>query len=320
LPEAGVTRYLVDPGLSGLRLDQGLAQLTGLSRRRAKTLVAEGWVWVNGRACRVESRVLQVGDVVDVLPVPDPLRPPQPLPPPLPVLYEDGWLVAVNKPPGMLTQPAPERLPGELSTVEHLALQLSYREGHRVELKVVHRLDRIASGLVLFAKHHDAAAALSRLFAGRSVDKVYLAVVSGHPPAETTINAPIAPDPLLPGRFRVGAGGKKAATRLRLVAHGEGVFLVEVRPLTGRTHQLRVHLQSIGCPIVGDTLYGSQTEAPRPMLHAFGLSLPHPKGGQKLQLTAPVPLDFLAFCRSHGLALPEGEEAVTPAPLSSSGS
>ena len=84
MPEAGVTRYLVDPGLSGLRLDQGLAQLTGLSRRRAKTLVAEGWVWVNGRACRVESRVLQVGDVVDVLPVPDPLRPPQPLPPPLP--------------------------------------------------------------------------------------------------------------------------------------------------------------------------------------------------------------------------------------------
>lgn len=320
MPEAGVTRYLVDPGLSGLRLDQGLAQLTGLSRRRVKTLIAEGWVWVNGRACRVESKVLQVSDVVDVLPIPDSLRFPSPAPPPLPVLYEDGWQVAVNKPPGMLTQPAPERLPGELSAVEHLALQLSYREGHRVELKVVHRLDRVASGLLLFAKHHDAAAALSRLFAGRSVDKVYLAVVSGHPPAETTITAPIAPDPLLPGRFRVAAGGKKAVTNLRLLATAGRVSLVEVRPLTGRTHQLRVHLQSIGCPIVGDNVYGSPVEAPRPMLHAFGLSLPHPKDGQKLQLTAPLPLDFRAFCRTHGLDLPEAQEVVTPAPLSSSGS
>lgn len=320
MPEAGVTRYLVGPELSGQRLDQGLAQLAGVSRRRAKALIGEGWVWVNGRACRMESRALRVGDVVDVLPVPDALRSPAPPPSPLPVLYEDGWLVAVDKAPGMLTQPAPERLGQELSAVEHLCLQLSYRQGHRVELKVVHRLDRIASGLVLFAKHHDAAKALSRLFAGRSVDKVYLAVVSGHPPPETTINAPIAPDPLLSGRFRVGVGGKKAVTRLRLLASAGAVSLVEVRPLTGRTHQLRVHLASIGCPIAGDTLYGSTVEAPRPMLHAYGLSLPHPKDGRLLALQAPVPLDFVAFCTTHGLSLPPAEEALTPLPLSSSGS
>lgn len=320
MPEAGITRYLVGPELSGLRLDQGFAQLAGVSRRRAKALIAEGWVWLNGRACRMESKALQLGDVVDVLPIPDPLRVPPPPPPPLPLLYEDGWLVAVDKPPGMLTQPAPERLFGELAAVEHLCLQLSYREGHRVELKVVHRLDRIASGLVLFAKHHDAAAALSRFFAGRSVDKVYLAVVSGHPPKESTINAPIAADPLLPGRFQVAAGGKKAVTKLRLLASAGRVALVEVRPLTGRTHQLRVHLQAIGCPIVGDTLYGSTVEAPRPMLHAFRLSLPHPKDGGKLQLHAPLPLDFVAFCRTHGLAVEHWDEALTPAPLSSSGS
>lgn len=266
----------------------------------------------------MESKVLRVGDVVDVLPVPDPLRAPPPPPSPLPVVYEDGWLIAVNKAPGMLTQPAPERLPGELSAVEHLLLQLSYREGHRVELKVVHRLDRIASGLVLFAKHHDAAAALSRFFAGRSVEKVYLAVVSGHPPSETTINAPIAPDPLLSNRFRVAVGGKKAVTKLRLLARAGPVSLVEVRPLTGRTHQLRVHLSSIGCPIAGDTLYASQVEAPRPMLHAWELTLPHPKGGQKLTLRASLPLDFVAFCGTHGLSLPVAEKAFTPFPLSSS--
>ncbi len=320
MPEAGVTRYLVGPELAGVRLDQGLAQLAGISRRRAKALIAEGWVWINGRACRMESKALQLGDVVDVLPMPHPLRSPSPLPAPLPLLYEDGWFVAVDKPPGMLTQPSPMRLAGELSAVEHLCLQLSYREGHRVELKVVHRLDRMASGLLLFAKHHDAAAALSQLFAGRSVDKVYLAVVGGHPPAETTINAPLAPDPLLPGRFRVGAEGKKAVTKLRLLASAGPLALVEVRPLSGRTHQLRVHLQAIGCPIVGDTLYGSTVEAPRPMLHAFQLSLPHPKDGRCLQLQAPLPLDFLAFCRTHRLAVEATENAVTPVPLSSSGS
>ncbi|MGC8917378.1 MAG: RluA family pseudouridine synthase [Thermoanaerobaculum sp.] len=318
MPEVGVTRYLAGPELAGLRLDQGLAQLSGLSRRRVKTLVAEGLVWVNGAACRVASRGLRLADVVDVLPSGDTLQPPPPPPSPLPVRFEDGWVVAVDKPPGMLTQPAPERLPGELSAVEHLALALSFREGHRVELKVVHRLDRVASGLLLFAKHHDAAAALSRLFVTRAVDKVYLAVVSGSPPAATTITAPILPDPLVPGRFRVAVGGKKAITQLRLLHRAGPLSVVEVRPLTGRTHQLRVHLASIGCPIAGDPLYGSPVDAPRPMLHAAKLALPHPRDGERLVLEAPLPLDFQAFCQARGLAIPESK--ATPAPLSSSGS
>lgn len=315
---AGVSRYLVGPAVARSRLDQGVAELTGLSRRRARALVAEGFIWVNGKACRVASKLLQLGDVVDVLPTPEGLLPPTPPPQPLPLLFEDGWVVAVDKPPGMLTQPAPERLPGELSAVEHVGLQLAFREGHRIELKVVHRLDRIASGVLVFAKHHDAAAVLSRAFAGRAVDKVYLAVVSGSPPGETTISAPILADPLLPGRFRIGAGGKKAVTRIRLLAQAGGLSLVEVRPLTGRTHQLRVHLASVGCPIVGDTLYGSTVEAPRPLLHAARLRLPHPRDGKQLELSAPWPLDFVAFCRTHGLS-PEAE-AATEAPLSGSGS
>lgn len=314
----GVSRYLVGPALTGVRLDQGVAGLTGVSRRRARALIAEGSVWLNGKACRVASKFLQLGDVVDVLPTPEGLLPPTPPPQPLPLLFEDGWLVAVDKPPGMLTQPAPERLPGELSAVEQVALQLSFREGHRIALKVVHRLDRIASGVLVLAKHHDAAAALSRAFAGRAVDKVYLAVVSGSPPGATTINAPILPDPLLPGRFRVGVGGRNGITRLRVVARAGTLSLVEVRPLTGRTHQLRVHLASIGCPIVGDALYGSIVEAPRPLLHAARLGLPHPRDGKHLELSAPLPLDLVAFCQRHGLPL--GDQPATPAPPSGSGS
>lgn len=317
-PDAGVSRYLVGPSLAGLRLDQATAACTGLSRRRVRALIAEGWVWVNGQACRVASRGVKLGDVVDVLPSSDRLAAPPPLPPPLPLLFEDGWLVAVDKPPGALTQPARERLPGELSAVEQVCLQLSFREGHRVELKVVHRLDRIASGVLVFAKHHDAAATLSRAFAGRLAEKRYLAVVTGAPPNETTINAPIVPDPLLSGRFRVGAGGRNAITCLRRLAQAGEVSLVELRPLTGRTHQLRVHLASIGCPIVGDTLYGSRAEAPRPLLHAAQLVLPHPKDGHQLELSAPLPPDLVAFCQRHGL--PTEGPALTPAPPSGSGS
>lgn len=312
----GLWRYLVGPEAAGKRLDQGGAQLFGLSRRQTRALVEEGLVWLNGRCCRVAARVLSLGDVVDLLPPAQPTHPPTPPPPPLPILHEDGFLVAVDKPAGMLTQPGQERLVGELAAIEHLSLQLAYREGHRLELLPVHRLDRVASGLLLFAKHHDAAAALSQAFAQQQVEKVYLAVVTGRPQNQGTVAAPVAPDPLLPGRFRVAASGKKALTRFRVLARQDRFALVELRPATGRSHQLRVHLAAIGCPIVGDSLYGSHFPAPRPLLHAWRLRLPHPKDGHPLPLEAPLPADLIGFCREYELALPEGAmAAVTASPL-----
>jgi len=227
-----VLRYLVGPEIAGQRLDRGLALLSGLSRRQVRQLLAEGAVWLDGRPCRVASKLLKVG------------------------------------------------------------------------LYVVHRLDRVASGLLLFAKHHDAAAACSQAFASGEVEKVYLAVVAGNPNDQGTIAAPVAPDPLLPGRFLVAPGGKKAVTRFRVLARGERCCLLEVRPETGRSHQIRVHLASIGCPIVGDSLYGAHQPAPRPLLHAWRLALPHPKDRHRLLLEAPLPGDLLAFCRTHALAIP----------------
>jgi len=316
LASPGVLRYLVGPEIAGQRLDRGLALLSGLSRRQVRQLLAEGAVWLDGRPCRVASKLLKVGHVLDLLPPAAPPNSPAPPPPPLPLLFEDGHLLACDKPPGMLTQPGKERLSGELAAVEHLVLQLSFREGHRVELYVVHRLDRVASGLLLFAKHHDAAAACSQAFASGEVEKVYLAVVAGNPNDQGTIAAPVAPDPLLPGRFRVAPRGEKAVTRFRVLARGERCCLLEVRPETGRSHQIRVHLASMGCPIVGDSLYGAHQPAPRPLLHAWRLALPHPKDRHRLLLEAPLPGDLLAFCRTHTLAIPnEASAGATGFPL-----
>lgn len=298
----GVTRYLVGPELAGKRLDRSLPLLLGLPRRRVRALLADGFVWLNGKACRVAARNLKVGDVIDLLPGATPQKLPSPIPPPLPIIYEDGWWVAIVKPAGMASQPPRERLPGELSAWEHLTLQLSYREGHRLQLHVIHRLDRVASGVMLFAKHHDAAAFASHTLAENVAEKVYLAVVTGNPKDQGTIAAPVAPDPLSPGRFQVSPRGKNAVTHFRTLAKSDRFGLLEVRPQSGRTHQIRVHLQSIGCPIVGDSLYGSRHPVPRPLLHAFRLSLPHPKEG-KIRLEAPPPEDFVSFCQTHGLAL-----------------
>lgn len=304
LTSAGVLRYLAGPDVAGQRLDQAAASLTGLSRRHLRQLIASGAVWVNGKACRVASKPLKLGDVLDLLPPAQPLHPPQPLPPNLPILFEDGHLLACAKPAGMLTQPSKERLPGELSAWEVLTLCLSYREGHRLQLFVVHRLDRVASGLLLFAKNHDAAAFCSQAFASQKVEKTYLAVVAGSPAEAGSIVAPVAADPLVPGRFRVAPKGKKAVTKYQTLAKGKGLALLCLAPLTGRTHQIRVHLQSIGCPIVGDSLYGSTWPAPRPLLHAWRLRLPHPKDGHPVHLEAPIPADLLGFCLAQGLALP----------------
>ncbi|MCS7181540.1 MAG: RluA family pseudouridine synthase [Thermoanaerobaculum sp.] len=319
MPEARLTRYLVTPPFANQRLDQGLAALTGLSRRKVKELLPQGLVWLNGKPCRVAARPLRLGDVLDLLWSGPGLQPPPALPPPLPIVFEDGWFVVIDKPGGMLSQPAPQQRVGELSALEHLCLQLSFREGHRMELLLVHRLDRVASGLLLFAKHHDAAGALSRQFASTEVEKRYVAVVTGTPPSHMRINAPIAPDPLVAGRFHIAKQGRKALTYVRLLAQGREAALVEVQPITGRTHQIRVHLASIGCPIAGDSLYGSPLPAPRPMLHAAGLTFSHPKSGQTLQLNAPLPPELVAFCSNHGVPFPVKERLI-PAPLSSCGS
>lgn len=301
-------RYVVPPELAGERLDQGGAALSGLSRRRVRALAAEGRLWLNGKAVRVLSRSLHPADVVDVVRADEAIADPLP-PPPLDLLHEDGWLIAIDKPAGVASQPPRQRAPGELTAQERLAAHLALREGRRVDVLLFHRLDRLTTGVLVFARQREAARALARTWAEGKAEKRYLTVVRGDPgEARRALAGPISPDPLVPGRFRVARGGRPARTQVRRLAAADGLALVEVHPLTGRTHQVRVHLADAGFPVAGDGLYGGGGGLPRPFLHAWRLTLPHPKDGAPLHLEAPLPPDMAAFLAAHGLTLPDAPD------------
>ncbi len=298
---SGLVRLLVWPAHTGLRLDQFLAAATPLSRRKARELLASGAVHRNGQALRVASRALECGDVIDLLAAGDGLGlPALPALPPLAVLHEDRSLLAVDKPAGMLSQPAEERAAGELACDELALLELSRREGRRAFLRLVHRIDRLTSGVLLFARSPEALGPLTAAWQGGQVERRYLAVVEGRPEfAERRVEAAIARGADGAWRFEVPAGpgrGKNAVTEVWVLQAGEPFSVVECRLLTGRTHQVRVHLAHLGHPVAGDRLYGARLPGPlRPLLHAAGLTLPHPKSAERLEIVAPLPADLAAF-------------------------
>ena len=196
------------------------------------------------------------------------------------VLYADPWLLALLKPSGLLSQPGlgPE-----------LADSLISRAQERwPEARLVHRLDRDTSGLILLARDATTHRALSAAFAERRVRKTYLAVVQGLPADRGgVINQPLARIATRPPRYGVvplGQGGKPALTRWRVLRRFEGSSLLLLQPRTGRSHQLRVHLAAIGHPVLGDPLYGDPVPSPRLQLHAAGLQLLHPATGKPLHL------------------------------------
>lgn len=221
-----------------------------------------------------------------------------------PILYEDAEMVVIDKPPNVVVHPAPGNRTG---TVVNALLgrypgmgaefaQSADRPG------IVHRLDKDTSGVLVIAKTAEALFKLSRAFADRQTGKTYLALVRGVPPRPTgEIETLIGRHPVNRQKMAVvERNGKPALTRYRLQAAGMlgkiPVSLLEVAIFTGRTHQIRVHLAHIGLPVLGDTLYGGKAaqigDAPRQMLHAWKLALPHPKSGEMLTFTAPIPADF----------------------------
>ena len=232
-----------------MRLDQALAARFDLSRRKARELIAAGRVLVNQRSVRVASR-----EVADD----DELRVAEELPRVALLAIADDWL-AVDKPAGVPTQPPRDRAAISLEEI----LRIEYRE-----IYLVHRLDTPTSGVVVFARNRAAAARLSALFASRAIRKTYLAVVAGEIHDEVTIDSPI--------------DGKEAITIVR----PRGGSLVEAEILTGRTHQIRVHLASIGHPVAGDRRYGGPPAA-RLMLHAWKL-----EHGELGLIEAPVPTEM----------------------------
>lgn len=270
------------------RLDQRVVEIIPeLSRGFASRLIEEGKVSVNGTAQLKSGYKLREGDEVTVdydvsqlkeIPEID-----------LPVLYEDEDCVVINKPVGILSHSKGAFNP-EATVATWLRSRLKGLDGERGG--IVHRLDRATSGVMICAKTPEALSWLQKQFANRNVKKTYIAVVTGHmDPAEAVIDMPIERNPKAPATFRVGTQGKYAKTAYQTLQSNDRHSLLELKPETGRTHQLRVHLSHFHHPIVGDTLYSGEV-ADRLYLHAQSLEITTLKGHERMVFTAPVPTSF----------------------------
>lgn len=287
---------------AGQRLDRWLAAqcasagLTELTRSRIQALCAAGAVRVNDRTVRAAT-VLRQGDSVKII-VPDDLQDREeiiPEPFVLPVLYEDEALLVIDKPAGMVVHPGAGHLTG---TVVHQLLNRSPLStiGGVERPGIVHRLDEGTSGVLVIAKTDAAHRNLIEQFKKRSVEKIYIALVHGVVREdEGRIEGPIGRDPVNRQRMRIIPSGKPAITEFVVLKRFSDETLLRVRPVTGRMHQIRVHLRAIGHPVVGDPLYGKrQTKQAltRLMLHAWQLRIAHPVTGAPLCLIAPPPPEF----------------------------
>jgi 23S rRNA pseudouridine1911/1915/1917 synthase len=291
----------VTPDRDGDRLDVFLAGATGLSRRAARRSVDDGLVKRNGEVLRVQSRPVATGDVIDIGCPESELGGGVDPPPAAPhLLFEDTWILVAAKPAGVLSQPAEGQKPGDpLAFDQQLLLALAWREGQRPFLRMVHRLDRMTSGAVLFARSPDVLPKLSRAWTEGLVERSYLAVIEGKPESEVfAVDRPIARDRSHRWRFQSRDGGKPSRTEVRVLATIEdGLSVVGCRLVTGRTHQVRVHLATAGHPVVGDRLYHSTRAdlAERPLLHASALALPDPTTSEELRVVCPPPLDIAKY-------------------------
>jgi len=296
----------------GSRADVLLSGASGLSRSRVAALMAEGCCLLDGAVCRKAGARAPEGSLLE-LTVPPP-RPAQPQAEDLPleVLYEDGDLAVVVKPRGMVVHPAAGHEDGTL--VNALLYHLSSLGGIGGETRpgIVHRLDRDTSGLLLIAKNDETQQALSRMLQERRIEKHYRALVEGVPrEPEGRVELPIGRSRKDRKKMAVDPEGREAVTLWRTLAAGRGCALLDVRILTGRTHQIRVHMRAVNHPVCGDPIYGTErgTRVPCLMLHAYSLTLAHPGTGEEMTFRAPLPADFREGLRKNGIDWEEAEES-----------
>jgi 23S rRNA pseudouridine1911/1915/1917 synthase len=296
----------IEKTLPSERLDTYLrAKFPAVSRGAIQRLIEEGHIRVNGRTVK-PTHTPRAGEQVEVhWPEPKTAEA-QPEDLPLSILYEDDRLLVVNKAPGLVVHPAGGHEEHTLvnALLHHCAGQLS-GIGGVARPGIVHRLDKETSGCLVVAKNDDTHLALSAQFASRKVEKIYHAIVCGEMQRdEGQIRAAIARHPSHRKRMAVDEGlGREARTSYRVLERLQGATLAEAILHTGRTHQIRVHFQFLGYPLVGDSTYGNRQNqrlsdltgyaAPRQMLHAFKLSFTHPQTGKRMTFNAPQPEDFL---------------------------
>ena len=286
----------IPPEHAGRRLDLSLAELLpDYSRSRIQQWIDAGQVTLNGQAASRKQKVWG-GEAVAVQPVAHPSETAhQPEARALDILYEDGSVIVVNKPPGLVVHPGAGNWEGTLlNALLHHAPELE----HIPRAGIVHRLDKDTSGLMVVARTLPAQTRLVRALQARDVKRVYWAVALGvFERAEGDIDAPIGRHPTQRTRMAVVAGGKPAQTAYKVLCQFRSAAWVECQLRTGRTHQIRVHLAHIGHPLLGDSVYAGRKTGPLPFhrqaLHAFRLGFAHPETDRMVTFEAPAPADFM---------------------------
>lgn len=300
-------RFVATEAEAGRRLDVALAELAAVPRAQARRWIEAGRVRVAGAPARASHR-LQEGAVLEADP-PEPVAPSlEPEAIPLVILHEDADLIVIDKPAGLVVHPAPGHPRGTLvNALLHHCRDLA-GIGGVLRPGIVHRLDQGTSGVLVAAKHDAAHVALAAQFREHTVERVYVALVRGVPGAAGgRVDRPVGRHPQDRKRMSVRTdAGREAVTEWRVARRfaASGVSLLEVRPATGRTHQIRVHLASQGCPIAGDEKYGDfernrqlqRCGLKRMYLHAWRLQFTHPASGERTTLMAPLPPDLAGFC------------------------
>ena len=294
---SGVYRFTVEDEFDGLCLDQYLIETSDLfPQNLAKCFIEIGAVHLSGRRMPRCSQLVTTGDSVEVF-VDNQSLEPMVLGDDH-VLYRDQDIIVLDKPAGMMTQPAPSRYQGTVYSELQKLLRDEKCKGHRPSIGMMQRLDRDTSGVMVFSIHQRAHKKMTEAFQGRDIKKIYWALIAGKPQTDQ-------------GEFRsllarrrstnlvvsVERGGKPAETRYRLLQTMDQISLVEVQLITGRSHQIRAHFSEAGLPLLGDTAYGGPNElgglnVPRQMLHSRELSFCHPVTGKEMVFTAPLPNDF----------------------------
>jgi 23S rRNA pseudouridine1911/1915/1917 synthase len=299
-----VLRFLIQPGDAGQRVDQVLPRYAAsLSRTRLRKLIDIGAVHLAGRRLSQCSRKVETGQAVEIfidgLPLVSWSLSESA------IIYQDRYLLVLNKPAGIDTQPTPSRFKGTV----YYALQkyLEPRQGvNQVTLGMVQRLDRGTSGVMIFSIHPSTHKGLTEAFSQRQADKRYLALVAGElPDDQGEFRSLLARNRATNLVKSVERGGKEAITRFRVLTRRTGTTLVEVELLTGRTHQIRAHFSEQGYPLLGDVRYGGPESLAgyrfgHPLLHSRQLGLHHPVSREELRFVASLPDDWSLFWKQLG--------------------
>ena len=282
----------------GERLDVAVSRLCDLPRTQARRLIDQGEVLLDGRAPGKAGIKLLGGEVLTVrVPPPAPAEP-QPEAIPLSIVYEDAHLIVVDKPAGMAVHQGPGHAGHTLVNALLAHCPDLPGIGGVQRPGIVHRLDKDTSGLMVAAKDEKTHTGLTRQLSERRMHKTYLALVEGRlEPPEAMIDAPIGRDPAHRQRMAIlpAGRGREAQTHYRVREYLDGYTYLEASPITGRTHQIRVHLASLGHPIVGDAVYGKPSSlVSRQFLHAWRLAFTHPMTGEEMRFEAPLAGELIA--------------------------